>query len=196
MIKNEQMVKASFELYIQGEQEGQEAMIHRASEEQPMVYCQGVGMMLPAFESRVAELAAGEAFDFVVPCAEAYGEYDERGVKELPKEMFYNGDGEFDDEHVYVGNVIPMRTEDGFNINAEVIEITDDKVTIDLNHPLAGEDLHFVGKIIDVRDATPEELEAIRHPKHCCGKCKSKEQKATGGCDCGGEGCCSSNSLE
>ena len=188
MIQNEQMVKASFELYIQGEQEGQEAMIHRAPEEQPMVYCQGVGMMLPAFESRVAELAAGEAFDFVVPCAEAYGEYDERGVKELPKEMFYNGDGEFDDEHVYVGNVIPMRTEEGFNINAEVIEITDDKVTIDLNHPLAGEDLHFVGKIIDVRDATPEELEAIRHPKHGCGKCCGKKKECNdGNCDGGGE---------
>ena len=180
------MVKACFELYIQGEQEGQEAMIHRSTEERPLIYCQGEGMMLPAFEQRVAELQAGDAFDFVVPCQEAYGEYDERGVKELPKEMFYNGDGEFDSEHVYEGNVIPMRTEEGFNINAEVIKITDSHVTIDLNHPLAGENLHFVGKIIEVRDATPEELETIRHPKHCCGK------KCNNNCNnnCDGEHSC------
>lgn len=197
MIENEKIVKVSFELYIQGEQEGQEAMIHRSTEEQPLVYCQGENMMLPTFEARLAGKEAGEAFDFVVPCAEAYGEYDERGVKELPKQMFYNGDGEFDEEHVYEGSIIPMNTDDGWTVNAEVISVTDDKVTIDLNHPLAGEDLHFKGKILAVRDASPEELEAIRHPHHCCGKkgkcgnnggCK-KNNKANN-CNCDGEHSC------
>ena len=66
------------------------------------------------------------------------------GVLTLDKKMFYNGDGEFDSERVYVGAIVPMNTADGQVINAQIAEITADNVTIDLNHPLAGENLHFV----------------------------------------------------
>lgn len=121
----------------------------------------------------------GDTFDFVIACADAYGEYDERGVVKLEKKMFYNGDGEFDTEHLFVGNIIPMRTMDGQIVNAQVAEISKNEVTIDLNHPYAGEDLHFVGQVIDLRDADPKELEAIRNPHKCggchgnCGDCES-----------------------
>ena len=146
---------------------------------------------------------AGDGFDFTIPCEDAYGEYDERGLKQLPREMFYNGDGEFDDERVYEGNVIPMHTAEGQIVHAYVVEVTDKTVTIDLNHPLAGEYLHFVGRVLEVRDATAEELDQIRHPKHCChggGKgCKGEGRKAKGECcgegrkakgECCGEGGC------
>ena len=182
-VENLKVVTLSMELYIQGEREGTEEMIHQARETRPMVYCQGEGMMISGFEARMAGKEAGEEFDFVVPCAEAYGEHDERGVKELPRKMFYNGNEEFDEEHVYVGAIIPMLTDDGMQVNAEVVNIGEKTVTIDLNHPLAGEDLHFKGKVLEVRQATEEELEQIRNPHHCCGKkggCKKGNCKKNG----------------
>lgn len=169
MIQNGKVVTCTYELYVDGEN-GKEELMERATKDRPLTYCQGEGMMLPKFEELMANRQDGETFDFRIGYEDAYGEYDDQGVMELDKRMFYNGDGEFDSERVYVGNIIPMNTTDGQIVNAQVCEITDDKVTIDLNHPLAGENLHFVGTIIEVRDVTPAELEAIRHP-HKCGRC-------------------------
>lgn len=190
-IENQKVVKAVYDLMIKDEG-GVEEIMEKATAETPLVYCHGEGMMLPAFESALAGKEAGESFDFIIPCADAYGEYDEKGVMELPKRLFYNGDGEFDEERVFAGNVIPMNTMDGQVVNAFVAEVKDDTVTIDLNHPYAGVDLHFVGSVLEVRDATPEELETIRHPRHCChkkgkgcgkGKCRQDgEEQQCGHC--------------
>lgn len=179
-IENEKIVKATYDLYIKGDKPETEEVIERATKSNPLVYCQGEGMMLPKFEENLAGLSEGDSFDFVIASEDAYGERDEEGVLSLPKKLFFNADGDFDEERVYVGNVIPMNTTDGQIVNALVLEVTDKEVTIDLNHPFAGEDLHFVGKILEVRDAEPEELDAIRHPK--CGGCH-------GGChgDCNGD---------
>ncbi len=178
-IESEKVVTLTYEMYINGEN-GSEELIERATEQRPLVYCHGEKMMLPAFEEALAGKEKGDSFDFRIDHQHAYGEYDENGVMELDKQLFFNGDGEFDSERVYVGNVIPMNTVDGQIVNAVVIAISENKVTIDLNHPFAGEDLHFVGKIIDVREADEKELDAIRHPHHC-GTCH-------GHCDdCGSE---------
>ena len=168
VVENEKVVTCIYKMYI-AEEKG-EALIEEATKERPLIYCHGEGMMLPKFEEHMAGLKVGDTFDFVIACADAYGDYDERGVMKLEKKMFFNGDGEFDTEHVFVGNIIPMRTVDGQIVNAQVIEVGDNDVTIDLNHPYAGEDLHFVGEVIDLRDADPKELEAIRNP-HKCGGC-------------------------
>lgn len=195
-IENLKVVKATYELYI-ADENGTEQMYEKTTEETPLTWCQGERMMLPAFEAAMAGKEAGDTFDFVIPFTDAYGPYEEEGVMQLKKKMFFNGDGEFDSERVFVGNVIPMNTTDGQVINAQVIEITDDTVTIDLNHPYAGEDLHFLGKIIEVRDITEEELQQIRHPK-CkghCGGCHGEGNHSEGEC-CGngnhseGECCC------
>lgn len=186
MIENQKVVTATYKLYIGGEENGQEELFEQATEQRPLTYCHGEGMMLPAFEAQMAGKEAGQTFDFVIRHEDAYGEYDERGVQVLNKTIFFNGDGEFDSERVFPGNVIPMNTTDGQIVNAFVLEVTDKEVTIDLNHPLAGEDLHFVGNILEVRDVTPEELEQIRHPHHCCGKrgkCGNKKSDCHNG-DC------------
>ena len=183
-IESEKVVTLTYEMYINGEN-GSEELIERATEQRPLVYCHGEKMMLPAFEEALVGKEKGDSFDFRIDHQHAYGEYDENGVMELDKKLFFNGDGEFDSERVYVGNVIPMNTVDGQIVNAVVIAISENKVTIDLNHPFAGEDLHFVGKIIDVREADEKELDAIRHPHHC-GKCHCD--------DCGSE--CGDNCQE
>ena len=183
-IENLKVVKATYELYINGEG-GKEELMEKAGEETPLVWCQGEGMMLPAFEAAMAGKTDGEEFDFVLKAADAYGEYFEEGVQELPKKMFFNGDGEFDEERVYVGAIVPMNTTDGQVVKAQVCEITDETVTIDLNHPYAGEDLHFKGKILEIRDVTEGELKAIRSPRHGCGGCGGGCHKSEDG-NCGG----------
>ncbi len=182
-IENQKVVKAIYEMYVDGE-EGKEEMIEKATIKTPLVYCQGEGMMLPKFEEALAGLEEGDKFDFRIACEDAYGEYDEAGLMELDKHMFYNVDGEFDSDRVYVGNIIPMKTIDGQIINAQVVKVSPVKVTIDLNHPLAGENLHFIGEIVEVRDADPAELEAIRH--HGCGGCHGH---CDGNCDGGCNNC-------
>ena len=188
-VENQKVVTLEYDLYVDGEN-GQEEMMEKATAEAPLVYCHGEGMMLPAFERAMEGLAEGEAFDFRIPCEEAYGEYDTDGVLQLDKKMFYNGDGEFDSERVYVGAIVPMNTADGQIINAQIAEITKEHVTIDLNHPLAGENLHFVGKVLNIRQVTEGELKALHH--RGCGGCGGH----CGGGDCNGdcgEGGCGGN---
>ena len=108
-------------------------------------------------------------------------------VVDLDRTIFYNGDGVFDDEHVQEGKIVEMINADGQHINGIVLKIGKDKVKVDFNHPLAGENLNFKGKVLELRDATEEEIAVVLHP-HCGGGCGS-----CGGCgdsagDCGG-GC-------
>ena len=188
-VENQKVVTLQYDLYVDGEN-GQEEVMEKATADAPLVYCHGEGMMLPAFERAMEGLAEGEAFDFRIPCEEAYGEYDTDGVLQLDKKMFYNGDGEFDSERVYVGAIVPMNTADGQIINAQIAEITKEHVTIDLNHPLAGENLHFVGKVLNIRQVTEGELKVLHH--RGCGGCGGH----CGGGDCNsdcGEGGCGGN---
>ena len=192
MIENLKVVKATYSLFIMGEN-GQEELMERATEEAPLVWCHGEHMMLPAFEAAMQGKEVGDEFDFVLKAADAYGEYFPEGLQQLPKKMFFNGDGEFDEERVFVGAIVPMNTVDGQIVKAQVCEVTDDTVTIDLNHPYAGEDLHFKGKILDIRDVTEGELKAIRNPRGCCGGgCKGKscnDCESDCGNHCGQDAC-------
>ena len=188
IVENEKVVTATYEMFVDGEN-GQEELMERATTDHPLVYCHGIGMMLPKFEEALAGKQKGDKFDFRIDHTDAYGEYDEEGVLDLDKKMFFNGDGEFDSERVYVGAIVPMNTVDGQVVNAQILEISKDKVTIDLNHPLAGENLHFVGEILDLRDVTPAELDALRHP-HKCGGCHGSCNSSCGdSCDSCGGGC-------
>ena len=190
IVENEKVVTATYEMFVDGEN-GQEELMERATTDHPLVYCHGLGMMLPKFEEALAGKQKGDKFDFRIDHTDAYGEYDEEGVLDLDKKMFFNGDGEFDSERVYVGAIVPMNTVDGQVVNAQILEISKDKVTIDLNHPLAGENLHFVGEILDLRDVPPAELDALRHP-HKCGGCHGSCNSSCGdSCgNCGGCGGC------
>ncbi|MBR6354643.1 MAG: FKBP-type peptidyl-prolyl cis-trans isomerase [Paludibacteraceae bacterium] len=168
-IANEKVVSLKYKMYVTNE-DGKEELWEETPEKHPLTYCHGEKMMLQKFEEALEGLEEGQSFDFTIAYQDAYGDYDEKGVLTLDKKLFYNGDGEFDSERVVEGNIIPMNTQDGQIVNAQVVEIGADTVTIDLNHPLAGEDLHFVGEVISIREADAKELEAIRSP-HKCGRC-------------------------
>jgi len=184
-IDNQKVATLIYKMYVDGD--NGEELLEQATLDAPLIYCHGEGMMLPAFEAAMLGKDVDEAFDFRIACADAYGEYDERGVMTLDKKMFYNGDDEFDSERVYEGAVVPMNTTDGQIVNAQVVEVTKEHVTIDLNHPLAGENLHFVGKVIDVRDVTEGELKALHH--RGCGRCHGDCNSCESECAQGGKGC-------
>ena len=118
MIENLKVVSATYELYIKDEN-GNEELMEKATEEAPLVWCQGEGMMLPAFEAQMAGKNVGDHFDFVLAAKDAYGEYIQEGLMDLPKKMFFNGDGEFDEERVYIGAIVPMNTVDGQIVKAQ-----------------------------------------------------------------------------
>ena len=185
MIKDKQLVTVIYDLFVDGEKEGTEELMERATVDNPLVYCHGMNMMLPSFEQQLSGLDSGAEFDFRIPYNDAYGEYDDEAVRTLPRRVFEN-DGELD-SRVTVDAIVPMTTEDGSVVPAQVVEITDEHVIIDLNHPLAGENLHFKGKIIGVRDAADEDIAKLMNGG--CGGCGGCGGNCGEGCGSGCSGC-------
>ena len=166
---------------------GEKEFTEEAPAEHPFQFISGLGLTLEAFESQVKDLKKGDKFDFTIKAEEAYGEYDEEHVIDLPKTIF-EIEGKFDSERVVEGAVIPLMTSEGQRINGSVVEVKDDVVVMDMNHPLAGCDLNFVGEVTENRPATNDELAEMARMMSgggCGGGCN-------GGCDCGdcGDGCC------
>lgn len=184
-------VTVAYELYTDNDQ-GIHELVEKAPIEHPFQFISGLGIALDSFESKILALAEGEAFDFVLKVDEAYGPYEQDHVIELPKETFAIN-GRFDKDMVYPGAVLPLVNADGMRFQGLVLELKDNTVIIDLNHPLAGKDLHFKGQVVTMRDATNEEIQALINHEgcNCGGDCE-------GGCEggCGGhhhehgEGCC------
>ena len=67
-------------------------------------------------------------------------------------------EGKFADDMIQVGGIIPMQDQNGNPLRGTVTSITEDSVVMDFNHPLAGQTMHFIGSVISVRNATPDEL--------------------------------------
>lgn len=174
-VTNNAVVNAEYELFVNGEN-GELELVEKATPERPLNFIFGVGMMLPKFEENLKDLESGESFEFSISSEEAYGKYDNEAVLELERKIF-EVDGEMDEEIVFEGNVVPLMDSNGNRLQALVLSVTDTHVTVDLNHPLAGENLHFKGKVLDVREATEEELNAIFNTG--CGGCSG------GGCNNG-----------
>lgn len=174
-------VTVAYELYTDNDK-GIHELVEKAPIEHPFQFISGLGIALDSFESKILALAEDEAFDFVLKVDEAYGPYEQERVIELPKETFAIN-GRFDKDMVYPGAVLPLINADGMRFQGLVLELKDNTVIIDLNHPLAGKDLHFKGQVVTMRDATNEEIQALINHEgcNCGGDCE-------GGCEggCGG----------
>jgi FKBP-type peptidyl-prolyl cis-trans isomerase SlyD len=110
------------------------------------------------FEKELSGKKVGDKFDFHINAAEGYGEYNEEYVAEIPKEAFLV-EGKFDDSQIKVGAEVPMMDAEGNQMYGLVLEVAEKHVAMDFNHPLAGHDLHFIGEVLEVREATAEELD-------------------------------------
>ena len=149
----------AYELYTDNEK-GIHELVEKAPAEHPFQFITGMGVALDAFEAKINELKAGEAFDFVLKVDDAYGPYEEEHVLELDKQIF-SVNGHFDKEMVYPGAVLPLVNSDGNRFQGLVLEVKDNTVVVDLNHPLAGKDLHFKGEVVVMRDATDDEIKGL-----------------------------------
>lgn len=170
-------IAVSYTLYASAS--GEENLVEQTQESRPFEFITGFGAALDAFEEKVLPMAAGAEFDLHFSKEQAFGEHDAAQVIEVRRETF-TIDGKFDEEHIYLDAVVPLRNEEGQHFFGRVIELDDSKVTLDLNHPLAGLDLHFVGKVLENRPADNKEIESFAKMLSGEGGC---------GCDCEGHDC-------
>ena len=189
-IVKDKMVSLTYDLRLDGK-DGE--IFETAAKENPLIFLYGAGMMLPAFESGLVNKNAGDTFEIEIPAVNGYGEVNEEAILDLPKHIFHV-DGKFDEELVTPGKSVPMMSSGGQRMEGLVISVDDNIVKMDFNHPLAGEDLHFTGEILEVRDATDEELISAYNPGAGCsggcgsGSCESSgcgsHQHSESGCSC------------
>ncbi|MDA3892820.1 MAG: FKBP-type peptidyl-prolyl cis-trans isomerase [Salinivirgaceae bacterium] len=177
-ITKEKMVSVVYELKYD---DTEAQLIEKVEKDSPLTFLFGSGRMLEHFENNLDGLSSGDAFDFKLTAEQAYGPVTEQAVVEVPKQAF-EVEGKVDDDLVKLGNTIPMMDNQGNKLHGIVLEITDENVRMDFNHPLAGEDLRFKGKVIEVREASAEELAPS------CGS--GGDTEASSGCGDGGcSGC-------
>lgn len=150
-IEPQHVVSLTYDLYV-NQEDGTEALVESATEEQPLTFLYGAGQMLPKFEENLSTLSTGDEYDFHLSAEDAYGQYDEEAVANLPKEMFNGTD------IPEIGSVLPLQDNHGNHFQGQVVSVAEDSVIVDLNHPMAGQALHFKGNIINVRPANEEEL--------------------------------------
>lgn len=171
--------------------DGTEDLVHEVTVDDPdRVVCGATLGFVEALDEKLLGLKQGDKFDFVAEPAKAFGPYTEEQIYTVPRESM-TVDGKFDEEMFTPGSLIPLMTPDGYRIDGIVVELKPDAVVLDLNHPLAKDNVHYTGEILTVRDPKPEELEPAHgcgcgHDGGCCGGHDHGHEE--GGC-CGG-GCC------
>lgn len=129
----------------------------------PLAYIHGMGSLIPGMEQGLEGKAAGDKLSLVIAPEDAYGISDESLIIVVPLSNFA------DQDRVKPGMQFTARSNEGSR-GAVVLKVEGDNVTVDFNHPLAGVELHFSVEVMDVRDATKEELEHGHiHGEGCCG---------------------------
>jgi FKBP-type peptidyl-prolyl cis-trans isomerase SlyD len=128
-------------------------IVDRADATQPLQYLQGYANIISGLEKELKGLTVGDEKVVDVSPAEGYGERSAEHVVHVPRYVLPTDAELIEGELVELGD---RRT--GITSMAKVLRVEPNAVMLDLNHPLAGETLHFCVQVVDVREATPEEL--------------------------------------
>lgn len=153
-ITKDKVVSVAYELRKDSEKGD---VVEKVNQEQPLTFLYGNGNLLPKFEENLSGLKSGDSFSFLLPSDDAYGPVLENAIVHVPKNIF-EIDGKIDENILQTGNMVPMMDKDGRRLNGKILEIEDEVVKMDFNHPMAGSDLHFTGEVTEIREATEEEL--------------------------------------
>jgi FKBP-type peptidyl-prolyl cis-trans isomerase SlyD len=146
-ITNNQVVSIEYTLT----EKGQSEVLDTNKGQAPLDFIMGMGMIISGLEESIKNMSKGESAVVEIPALGAYGEREEEAVQTLPKEQFAGVELE-------KGMQLYGQSEDGQTVMVTVADFDDKTVTVDYNHPLAGKDLAFDLTILDVRDATDEEI--------------------------------------
>ncbi len=127
-------------------------VIDSSRDKEPLAYLHGHGNIIPGLEKQLEGKAAGESISANVPAAEGYGERSEDLIVDASRSQFP------EDVELEPGMRFQAQTPSGPRV-AQITAIDGDKVTVDTNHPLAGVDLKFDVDVVDVREASKEEID-------------------------------------
>ncbi|HUL11952.1 MAG TPA: peptidylprolyl isomerase [Methylococcaceae bacterium] len=118
----------------------------------PLAYIHGMGNIIPGLENALTGKAIGDKFQVTIPPEEAYGLRDDDLVQAVPKSAFEGVN------QIEPGMQFHAESPEGMQL-VTVVEVIDEEVILDGNHPMAGMTLNFDVEVTDVRDATPEEMD-------------------------------------
>lgn len=150
-IEKNNVVALTYTLHTVGV-DGEKTFVEQTTTENPLTFLYGVGMMLPKFEENISDLNVGDKKSFDLTAVDAYGERQDDAIAQLPVDMFQEAG------MPPVGAMLPLQDNAGNSFNAVVVEVTEEVVIADLNHPMAGMNLFFDVEVISARAATEEEL--------------------------------------
>jgi FKBP-type peptidyl-prolyl cis-trans isomerase SlyD len=117
----------------------------------PLVYLHGVGGLIPGMERGLDGRSQGESLKLTIPPGDAYGEKRQELIQPVPRKAFGGA------SDIKPGMQFQAKTPQGPQV-VTVVEVDDENVTVDANHALVGQTLHFDVTIVDVRAATPDEI--------------------------------------
>ncbi|GAA3554771.1 MULTISPECIES: FKBP-type peptidyl-prolyl cis-trans isomerase [Marinobacter] len=132
--------------------QGEELDSSRVEGREPLSYLEGAQNIISGLESALNEKSSGDQLKVTVAPADGYGEVNEELIQPVPRTAFEGV------ETIEPGMQFQAQTPGGPQI-VRVVEVADETVTIDANHPLAGQTLHFDVEVVETRDATDEEQE-------------------------------------
>lgn len=118
----------------------------------PFIYLHGANSIIPGLENALEGKSTGDQFSVTVVPEEGYGARDETKIATVPHKMFH------DDQEIQVGMQYHAQGPNGEALTVTVVEVTEEGVVVDGNHPLAGENLNFDVTVKEVRDASEEEI--------------------------------------
>lgn len=133
-------------------------IIEKVEETDPFVFLFGAGNLLEKFEANLSGKTVGDNFDFVLVATDAYGIMEAEAIVDVPIEVFMQ-DGKLMEDLVIPGRQVRLVDQQGNPLTGIVLERGLEKIKIDFNHPMAGKDLHFTGKVLQIRPATQEEID-------------------------------------
>jgi FKBP-type peptidyl-prolyl cis-trans isomerase SlyD len=128
-------------------------LVEESEPDDPLVYLHGHENIIPGLENALTGMKIGDRKSVDVDPEDGYGDYDPADVGRINRVGLPE---EFQPE---VGMLIPILDEDGNEAEVLIIEMDDDDITVDFNHPMAGERLHFEVEVTGLREPTPEELD-------------------------------------
>jgi FKBP-type peptidyl-prolyl cis-trans isomerase SlyD len=145
-IRDDVVVSLEYTLQVEGE------IVDSTGEDEHIQFIQGHGQIIPGLESQLYGMSSGESKEVTVPAEEAYGVLDEDALGTVPRDEFPP------DMPLEKGVALQLRDEDDEVFDAYVESVGKKSVEINLNHPLAGKELHFSVKVLDLRPATEDEI--------------------------------------